>query len=210
MHYNALARHCQLGTGMCKRRISDDSTELIILGSMDHLAGVRMIPANQFDTGMEWFASDSSGGKLAVLINDEYYIPGSFKNLLDRFEAPLEKADASGRDVIQSTNLEEIFVIVAEDGYEFFYQSLFPGTPGAVVDERAVLGGYQTMADGRISKLYSFYDGGRFASYNSVTGNAHIISSGTPLSYNFHSQLVSRRNVPWIPVWYLLSRHSLT
>ena len=149
---------------------------------MDHLAGVRLIPANQFDTGMEWFASDSSGGKLAVLIN----IPGSFKNLLDRFEAPLEKADASGRDVIQSTNLEEIFVFVAEDGYEIFYLSLTPGTPGAVVDKRAVLGGYRTMADGMIAKLYSLSDGGSFASYNSVTENAYVISSGTPVSSNFH------------------------
>ena len=201
MNYKASARHCQLGTGMCKRRISDDITELIIFGSMDHLAGLQLIPANQFITGMTTYASDSTGGKLAVLINDEHYTPGSFKNVENRFEAPLERPDASGRDLIQTTNLEELFVIVPEEGYEYFVVSFFTGNPGAVVDERAVLGGYQTMDDGETAKLYILNFGGRFVSYNSVTGNGYTISDTNPITINFYHQLVCLRKVPWIFAW---------
>ena len=53
---------------------------------MDHLAGLQLIPGNKFLTDMETYVS---GRKLAVLINHKYNTPGSFKNLLDRFEASL-------------------------------------------------------------------------------------------------------------------------
>ena len=191
MNYNMSASHCQLGTGVCIRMISDDTTELINFGSTEHLAGVQLIQANQYHGGMGAFAADTSGGKVAVLLNDEYYIPGSFKIASNTFKAPLEKADASGREIIQSTNLAEIFLIVPKDGYEFFYLNFFTGTPGGVVHEKAVLGGYQKMADGKIAKLYSINSGGNFVSYNSVTGNGYMESSASPVDPKFHNQLMS-------------------
>ena len=192
------AKHCQLGTGMCIRKIKDSTTELINFGSTEHLAGVRLIPGNQYEASMGGYGADSTGGKLAVLINDKYYIPGAFKVASDTFITPLEKNDASGRDVIESTNLEEIFVIVPEDDYQIFTIAFFTGTPGAVVDEQAILGGFQKMADGKIAKLYFMNMGGNFISYNSVTGNGYILSSDTPVTTNFHHQLMGRRKVPWI------------
>ena len=190
MNYNVSARHCQLGTGMCEGKISDDTTELIIFGSMGHSAGVRLIPGNQFDASRlpAMLPADNKGGQLAVLINDDYYITGSFKSPLNSFYAPLERADASGRDVIKSNNLEEIFVLAQEDGYEFFHTSVKPGTPGTLVDDRAVLGGFQTMADGKIANLFSLYVNGAFGTYNSVTGNAYTVSTVNPLTllFNIH------------------------
>ena len=197
MNYNASSRHCQLGTGMCKRIISDNTTELMIFGSMDHFVGFRLIPANQFEDYMGAFSSDSSGGRLAVIINDKYYAPGTLSRS-NYFEAPLENAAASGRDVIQSTNQEEIFVVVPEDGYAFYFATLTTGIPGAVVDELALVLGYQIMADGKIAKLYALNVDGSLASYNSVTGNAYRASSGNPLATNSPYYLVANAKL-WSP-----------
>ena len=165
---------------------------------MEHLAGVRLIPANQFDDSIVAFPSDTTGGKFALLMNDEYYIPGTFKNALNTFDAPLERADASGQDIIQSTNLEEIFVIVPKDGYEFYLEPFYTGTPGAVVDERAVVGGYQTMADGQTAKLYALNVYGSFGSYNSVTGNGYKLDDDTPIPADWMVQLIfKRKNLVW-------------
>ena len=206
MNYNVSARHCQLGTGMCEGKISDDTTELIIFGSMGHSAGVRLIPGNQFDASMlpTMLPADNKGGQLAVLINDEYYIPGSFKYLLNSFYAPLERADASGRDVIRSNNPEEIFVLAPEDGYEFIRTPLKTGTPGALVDDGAVVGGFQTMADGTIASLYSLYVSGAFGTYNSVTGNAYTVSTVNPLDTTFQYPLVAKKKL-WSTMWSMLS-----
>ena len=74
-------------------------------------------------------------------------------------------------------------------------ETFYTGTPGAVINERVVVGGYQTMADGQIAKLYPLNVYGTVGSYNSVTGNGYRLDDNTPFPTDWIAYLIVKRKI---------------
>ena len=163
MNYYVLTKHCQLGTGACMGMISSDKTELINFGTVERKAGVKMIPLSQVDSNTPT-AEDSRGHLIAQLITDEYFIPGTVDPTNSAFEGPWD--DGTGFVVIRSSNPDELLVISSDEGYELEWSTYIVGN---TVDDGAIVGGYETMADGTVAKLYIVKWQGAMGHYNSVT-----------------------------------------
>ena len=163
-----------------------NSTELIIFGSMERVAGLRRIQLRQYDS--DQLMSNGATGKLGQLVTDEYIIPGVITQM-QHFEGPWKVG--TEHVVIRSSDPDKIFLFSADDGYVLRWLPNY--RQGDPVDEKAVLGGYKKMEDGTVAKLYILTRFGMVRYYNSHTKSSYDSRSSDNTQSSFSLMIVEKR-----------------